>query len=279
MLQAESFRKNYLGKTEDDEGIESAFEDWRLRAFKITNPKWSGLTIGDLERSIPNARIFIHRIRRDGKIFESNPNTILEPDDVIAVMARYKVFFQGFYDIGPEKMDRELLDFPIAYRDLIITNKNLAGITLKELALKYGHGVKLHKLIRTGQEIPFSPETTVNTGDLLKVSGLLSDIERVGKITGYIDKTSSETDMIFVSLGILLGGLIGLFAVTIGGLSITLTTSGGALVMGLIFGWLRGKTPKFGHIPDAALWIFDYVGLSAFIGIIGLSAGPSFISG
>jgi putative transport protein len=77
----------------------------------------------------------------------------------------------------------------------------------------------------------------------------------------------------------LLGGLVGLIAVTVFGISMTLTTSGGALVMGLIFGWLRSKTPKFGRIPEPALWIFDNVGLAVFIGIVGLSAGPSFISG
>jgi putative transport protein len=84
--------------------------------------------------------------------------------------------------------------------------------------------------------------------------------------------------MVFVGLGILLGGLVGLLAVTIGGISITLTTSGGALIM-INLGWLRSKTPKFGRIPEPALWIFDNVGLSAFIGIVGLSASPTFISG
>jgi putative transport protein len=271
--------KKLLGKSEEEEGIASAFEDWRLRAFKITNEKWSGLSVGDIETSVPNYRIFIHQIRRDSKIISPDTGTILNSGDVIAVMARYKVFFHNFYDIGPEIMDRELLDFPIAYRDLIITNKKLAGKTLGELGLKYGQGVKLHKLIRTGQEIPFTPETIVNRGDLLKVSGLLPDVERTAISTGYIDKVSPETDMIFVSFGILLGGLVGLLAVTVFGISITLTTSGGALIMGLIFGWLRSKTPNFGHIPDAALWIFDTVGLSTFIGIVGLSAGPSFVSG
>jgi len=114
---------------------------------------------------------------------------------------------------------------------------------------------------------------------LLKVSGLLPDVERAAKSVGYMDRISSETDIIFVGLGILLGGLVGLLAVTIADISITLTTSGGALVMGLIFGWLRSKTPKFGRIPDPALWIFDNVGLATFIGIVGLTAGPSFISG
>ena len=276
---SKELEKKLLGKSEDEEGIASAFEDWRLRAFKITNDKWFGMSVQDIQSISTTSRIFIHRIRRNGKIIEPNAGTIIQSGDIIAVMARYNVLFQKFYDIGPEVMDRELLDFPIAYRDLIITNKKLAGKSLSELGTKYGQGVKLHKLIRTGQEIPFSAETIINRGDTLKISGLLPDVERAAKLIGYIDRVTAETDMIFVGLGILLGGLVGLLAVTIGGLSISLTTSGGALVMGLIFGWLRSKTPKFGRIPEAALWIFDNVGLSTFIGIVGLSAGPSFISG
>ncbi len=62
------------------------------------------------------------------------------------------------------------------------------------------------------------------------------------------------------------------------GVSITITTSGGALVMGLFFGWLRSVRPTFGRIPDGALWVFDSVGLAAFIGIVGLGAGPSFVA-
>jgi len=276
---SKELEKKLLGKTEDENGLASAFEDWRLRAFKVTNTKWVGLSIGDIERSITDGRIFIQRIRRSGKIIETNSDTILNLGDVIAVMARYRVFIDHLNDVGPEIADLELLDYPIAYRDFIITNKKLDGKTLGEIGSKYGYGVKLHKLIRTGQEIPFTIDTIVNRGDLLKVSGLQKDVERTAKSVGYMDRISSETDIIFVGLGILLGGLVGLLAVTIADISITLTTSGGALVMGLIFGWLRSKTPKFGRIPEPALWIFDNVGLATFIGIVGLTAGPSFISG
>jgi putative transport protein len=37
--------------------------------------------------------------------------------------------------------------------------------------------------------------------------------------------------------------------------------------------------PTFGRIPESALWVFDTVGLAVFIGVVGLSAGPSFVSG
>lgn len=276
---SKELEKKLLGKAEDENELTSAFEDWRLRAFKVSNSKWVGLSIGEIEKKISGFRIFIQRIRRSGQIIETNSDTVINAGDVIAVMARYRVFIDHLNDVGPEVADLELLDYPIAYRDLIITNKKLDGQTLNELGIKYGQGVKLHKLIRTGQEMPFTTETVVNRGDLLKISGLLPDVERSAKSVGYIDKATPETDMIFVGLGILLGGLVGLIAVVIGGISITLTTSGGALVMGLIFGWLRSKTPKFGRIPEPALWVFDNVGLSAFIGIVGLTAGPSFISG
>jgi putative transport protein len=49
--------------------------------------------------------------------------------------------------------------------------------------------------------------------------------------------------------------------------------------MGLVFGWLRSVLPIFGRIPEPAMWVFDTVGLSVFIGVVGLSAGPTFITG
>jgi putative transport protein len=75
------------------------------------------------------------------------------------------------------------------------------------------------------------------------------------------------------------GGFVGLLSVNVGGLPLSLTASGGALVMGLVFGWLRSVRPTFGRIPEPALWVFDTVGLAVFIGVVGLTAGPSFVAG
>jgi putative transport protein len=84
---------------------------------------------------------------------------------------------------------------------------------------------------------------------------------------------------VFVGLGIVLGGFFGLLSVKVGGLPLSLTASGGALIMGLIFGWLRSVRPTFGRIPEPALWVFDTVGLAVFIGVVGLGAGPTFVDG
>ena len=94
-----------------------------------------------------------------------------------------------------------------------------------------------------------------------------------------MERPSSETDVVFVGLGILLGGLVGALTLMVGDLPLSLTASGGALIMGLVFGWLRSVRPTFGRIPEPALWVFDTIGLAVFIGVVGLSAGPSFVSG
>jgi putative transport protein len=267
------------GKPETEPGVDSAFQEWSLRAFRVTGSRWAGRTVADLERSVPGARIFVQRIRHDGTVSDPAPDTVIRAGDVVAVMARQSVMLETLKGIGPETMDRELLDFPIAYRELVITKKQVVDKTLRELAGRGGQGLALHKLTREGQEMPFSPETTVNRGDMLNVSGRLNDLERAAKEFGYLESLSSATDMIFVGLGILLGGFVGLLAVTVGGVSLSLTTSGGALIMGLVFGWLHSKTRSIGRIPEAALWVFDNVGLATFIGIVGIAAGPSFISG
>jgi putative transport protein len=99
------------------------------------------------------------------------------------------------------------------------------------------------------------------------------------KELGYADRPTAATDIVFVGTGIVLGGLVGVLSVTVAGIPLTLTASGGALVMGLVFGWLRSAYPFFGRIPEPAIWIFDTLGLCVFIGVVGLNAGPTFISG
>jgi len=101
----------------------------------------------------------------------------------------------------------------------------------------------------------------------------------VNNITFRDKKKSTETDIIFLSVGILLGGLIGIPALKIGTVGINLSTSGGTLIMGLIFGLIHSKTPKVGLIPKEAVWFLSNMGLSAFVAVVGINAGPEFFTG
>jgi putative transport protein len=267
------------GGRESEPGARSAYREWDQRAYRLAGAPHAGRSVLDFERSFLPERVFVQRIRRDREILAAAPDIALRPGDVIAVAARRQVLLARSGDLGAEIEDKELLDFEMVAFDVVLTNRSLADKTLVDLAEEHGRGVVLMKLVRGGEEVPFTATTVVNRGDLLRIAGTRQDVERAGKALGYIERSSSATDVVFVGLGILTGGLFGLLSITVGGVALSLTASGGALIMGLVFGWLRSVRPTFGRIPEPALWVFDTVGLAVFIGVIGLGAGPTFVLG
>jgi putative transport protein len=258
----------------------SAYQSLAVRAYRVTHPDLLNRTVGELEARPRQTRVFISRMRREGKIIEPTPEIVVRKDDVVAILARSELLTDRGEEIGDEIDDKELLDFPIEVLDVVMTNKSVVGKTILDLAaMDFARGVFLKKLTRTGEPMPFSPATRVERGDIMTLIGATRDVERAAKNLGYADRKTVMTDMIFVGLGIVLGGLVGLLTITVAGLPLTLTASGGALIMGLVFGWLRAVHPTFGRIPESAMWIFDTVGLTVFMACVGLAAGPSFFSG
>jgi putative transport protein len=268
------------GAEETQPGVFSAFITFDVRAYRVTSERLINRTVAELEARPREFRVFISRIRREGKIIEPQPTTAIQKDDVVAVMARTEILMARGTEIGPEVNDRELLDFPAEILDVVVTNKAVIGKTLRTLAAaEYARGVFLRTLARAGQPMPFTADAVVDRGDVLRLVGAFADVERAARAIGYADRRTATTDMIFVGLGIFFGGLVGLLSITVGGLALTLTASGGALVMGLVFGWLRAVHPTFGRIPEPAMWVFDTVGLTTFMAVVGLAAGPSFVKG
>src|SRR5213082_3329244 len=258
----------------------SAYQALAVRAYQVANPNLINRNVGELEARPKEARVFISRIRRAGKIIEADPDTIVREGDVVAVLTRSELHTARGEEIGAEVDDKELLSFPIELLDVVITRKSFVGKSIVDLAaLEFARGVFLKKLTRTGEPMPFSPATQVERGDVMTLIGATRDVGRAAKELGYADRQTVMTDMIFVGLGIVLGGLVGLLTITVAGLPLTLTASGGALIMGLVFGWLRAVHPTFGRIPEAAMWVFDTVGLTVFMACVGLAAGLSFFSG
>jgi putative transport protein len=130
-----------------------------------------------------------------------------------------------------------------------------------------------------GQELSILPDTKVNRGDTLQIMGAPRNVQRAAADAGYAERPTPDADLTWLAAGIVLGVLIGIPALMFKGVAIGLGTSGGVLVMGLILGYLRSMYPVFGKLPAPAGWLLETLGLNAFIAIVGISAGLSFISG
>lgn len=264
------------------EGIQSAWNQYSIRAFKLHDPKiLVGKTILEAESLAGNERLFIEAIRRDTEIIEINDNTVLALNDVIAVSGDSETLVE-IANQADEVADRELLQIPMESVDTVVTSKHINNKTLLEISkLPQTRGVFVRKIRRgsMGVEIPVHAQTVIHRGDIVSVSGSRKHVEELAKAFGYIDRPTDVTSMVLVGFGIVIGGLIGAIVVPISGIPITLSTAGGALIAGLICGWLRSFHPKFGNVPSGTLWFMNSVGLNVFIAIVGITAGPTFISG
>lgn len=260
----------------------SARRPRELRAFRVSeHGKATGVTVAQAERMVEGERIFIESIRSRGAIVPVTPETVLKAGDIVAVSGKREVLVTQLGE-GDEVDDRELLDVPVESVDVLLTAKELDGMTLAKAAESpYARGVFLNSIRRgsAAVNIPVLAQTKLNRGDILRVSGTTANIQRFVDAAGFADRPVTVTNMVLVGLAILIGGLIGAYVLPIGGVPITLSTSGGALIAGIFVGWLRTVKPQIGNVPQPTLWFMNSVGLNVFIAIVGISSGPTFIAG
>lgn len=156
-----------------------------------------------------------------------------------------------------------------------IANQSIQNIRNKTLT----RGVFISKLEKTGEETSYNKDTIINKKDVLTLTGPTEEVEKLVFKIGKLIRKSDKIDVIFLGLGILIDGFIGILTLTIGGVGISLSTSGGALIMGLLFGLIHSRSPSIGHVPEGAVWFSSNVGLAAFIAVVAIDVGQGFVLG
>jgi putative transport protein len=266
------------GVVGQDAGVFSAYRQVELRAYRVDAA--SGLTGRPVRELFPGLRIFVERIRRGDRLIDADADSVLEPGDVVAISGPRPALVEQVESVVPEVDDRALLDMPVTVVDVFVRSRAVNGRTLREVAdLPETRGIYLRRITRSMVEIPVLPETEVLRGDILTIGGSVPHVNAAVALLGHADRPVESTDLAVVSAGIVIGGLIGAFTYVAGGLPISLSTSGGALLAGLVLGYLRTIHPTFGNIPGPALWLMNTLGLNVFIAIVGINAGPGFVAG
>ncbi len=258
-----------------------AWRIFEIRTFCIEpGSAAAGRSVADLERLVEGARLFVDRVRRGERVERPAQDFVLAAGDVIGLAGRHEILIGNARKFGAEVADPRLVQGAIDALEVVVTRKEIDGMPLAELADKpFARGVFLRGISRSGIAIPVTPGTVIERGDVLSIVGFPDRTKVAIDAIGVPDRVSDVTDMAFVGLGIVLGALVGIPAFRFGALELGLTQSVGVLLGGLVFGWLRSVRPIFGRIPSATLWLFESLGLTGFIAVVGLSAGPDFVRG
>ncbi|MBR0738895.1 aspartate-alanine antiporter [Bradyrhizobium liaoningense] len=270
-----------LGMSRARPGLASALRKFELRAYRLTEDSpLCGLTVAAAEARIPEHRLFLHRIRRRERILAADPAVTIAAGDVVALSGPREAIVEVTRSRAEEIDDKELLDVPLLAADVLLMRAELAGASLADISRKdWTRGVYLRSVSRGGQEIPVAGGVTLQRGDLLRIIGPETLAQNAAERIGAVVAPDASIDYFVLGLAIFLGGVVGvLMTVSIGHVTLSLSTSVGTLLAGLFVGHLRTHFPLFGRIPGGAVALMTSLGLSAFVGLTGIQAGPVFLS-
>ena len=244
----------------------------KARAFCIENgAEFIGKTIGSVEEQYGDD-LTITQIIRKGKKVSLAPDVQLLEGDTVTIIGLLDAVLHFEAPGMKETDDSEALKLDVIKQEIVLTN-NFSLDVIKHLS---ENGIVISERRRDNDVL--SEDQALKALDHLTLVGPKALIAKTVKKLGYVKDTGTETDVSFISIGLVVGLLIGAISFVVSGIPITLGSGGGALIGGLLFGYYQDKHSNYGLMPKATRWFCKSVGLNLFIAIVGLTSGASFLS-
>ena len=244
----------------------------KARAFCIENgAEFIGKTIGSVEEQYEDD-LTITQIIRKGKKVTLAPDVQLLEGDTVTIIGLLDAVLHFEAPGMKETDDSEALKLDVIKQEIVLTNHFSLDV-IKHLS---ENGIVISERKRDNNIL--SEDQALKALDHLTLVGPKALITKVVKKLGYVKDTGTETDVAFISMGLVVGLLIGAISFVVSGIPITLGSGGGALIGGLLFGYYQDKHSNYGLMPKATRWFCKSVGLNLFIAIVGLTSGASFLS-
>ncbi len=262
------------GARPEEEAQEAIFS----RTFVVTNPAVIGKSVMEILTPLKDCGFVLSRIKKGEAIDIVTSGTVLEQNDLVVAAGNAEAMQRAlliFGRLAPEHLGAKLSG--ITYRRIFVSNKAVAGKSIRELNLSRELNAVVTRLRRGDVDIVPKADTVLEMGDRIRVITRQENMDRVTRYFGDSLKSISETDYLSLSLGIVLGVFLGMVPVPIShNLSFKLGFAGGPLIVGLILGRLGRTGPIIWDLPFNANLVLRQVGLVFFLAAIGTKAGEGF---
>jgi putative transport protein len=265
-------------KAEQRSGVQSL----ENRTLVVDNPNLAGLTIDSIPSRLETAvTISRHRRVSEPEAHVASGKTILQLGDSIMAVGTPAMLDQFQRVIG-RRSEEDLRVAPgnVAYRRVVVTNQEVLGQTVAELALDSRCGAVISRLTRADIELTAVPGARLQFGDMVQVVGEEESLKHAEKLLGNSVKELNETHFIPLFIGILLGIALGTMPIAFPGLpqSVRLGLAGGPLIVALVLGRFGRIGRLVCHMPVNANLAFREFGIALFFAAVGLAAGPKFFA-
>jgi putative transport protein len=272
---AVAYEKEHGVRNVDDVGI-TGYRPFSGRAYVLENPMWNGRSIAEFRQQNPEYRVL--NVRRGEALLGADPSLQMQKGDVIALAGTRADMSAKLGLIGTEIDDARVLNVPLAQAEILLTNKDAVDRQLGSFQGDMAGQMAVTRIERAGQPIPVGNETALQRMDVLFVSGLQGSVNKAANLLGRFAVPSTATDLLTLSVGMILGLLIGAISFPAFGAKVGLGNAGGLLVSGVIVSSLQSRLRFFGNTPNAARNVLEDLGLVVFVAIVGINAGNSLLA-
>jgi putative transport protein len=260
----------------DDVGL-SGYRPGGLRAYRLENRETVGKSIAQFRQTYPQYRIL--NIVRGEKALGASPDLVMQEGDIVALGGRLEDLTANMGLMGAEVPDAKALAIPIDQAEILVTQKGVVGKALKEFRQEdFAGQMQVVRMERGGVPFPVGAETKLQRFDVIFVAGLKSAVEKVAAVLGRVARPSTGTDLLTLSVGMVLGLLIGGINIPVGSFQVGLGNAGGLLLSGILVSSVVSRLRFFGSTPNAARNILEDLGLVTFVAIVGINAGSSLLA-
>lgn len=221
----------------------------------------------------------VSTLRHHGRARVAEDEVPLERGDVVGIMATRAVTDDLVAAIGRRVAARPLIDEKVTVQHFTVSNKDIAGNQVGNLALPGAFGARITRVRRADEIFLANDDTYLAYGDIVEVVLPAKRQREINSYFGDSIQSFAELDWIAVAGGLAIGFLFALIQIPLpGGSSFALGAAAGPLIAGLILGALQRTGKTAWQLPRSANYTLRQLGLMMFLAAVGTASGPAFAS-
>jgi len=247
--------------------------------LEVRNPNLDGLAIQQIP-TLSDSGVVISRVSRESGVEVPRPDTVVHLGDILHAVGPAEKLEELRLVVGSiSKVDLKALPSNLVTKRIVVTKNRAVRKSIQELNLTQLYGVTVTRVTRAGLEFTAAGHFRLQFGDILMVVGEPRAIGRVADELGDSPEHLDHPHILPIFVGIALGVILGSFPFYLPGIpaSVKLGLAGGPLLTAIILSRVGRMGPLIWYIPVNANLLLREIGITLFLGCVGLRAGEGFV--
>lgn len=251
-----------------------------VRHFEVTNPNLFGKQVREIFLREVAPVTITRLVRKGGKVpVLVAGETSLREGDHLRVVGRTTDLEKLELYLGKPVKGKHAFERKLGARSLVVSRPQCSGTPLGYFNFREAFNIQVGHITRSGIDLPADNNTRLHLGDVLHVVGDEQAMQNVAAMLGNDSRVANTISLLPILIGLAFGLLLGRLTLTLPILGpMTIGTTTGTLIAGLLLGARYQTGPFIWAVPHAGNYLIRELGLALFLSSVGTSAGSTLVA-